>query len=138
MPSARRTLVASRGPDDRVGLLRLRCPPRRLAEGRDLMGINAISWRRIQTLNEQLGERFVHVYTYSHHKHWYWTGMRIDGTTATIDTRNLTVEEDEYDEKDLTSTQRLLRDRSTATEHDLEWLAMLDERAAHLASAAGQ
>jgi hypothetical protein len=91
------------------------------------MGINAISWRRIRTLNEQLSERFVHVFTYSHHKHWYWTGIRIDGTSATIDTRNLTCEEDPL--TDLTTTQRLLMDRSTATEHNREWLAELDERA---------
>lgn len=94
------------------------------------MGINAISWRRILTLNERLGERFVHVYTYSHHKHWLWTGIRIDGSSATIDTRTLAVEENPP--TDAGSTQWLLRDRSRVTEHNREWLRELDERAAQL------
>lgn len=97
------------------------------------MGINAISWRRIRTLNERLGgEKFVHVFTYSHHQHWLWTCMRIDGTTATVDTRDFTITITEDDDEDETTTQRLLRDRSKATERDMDWLAELDDRARQL------
>lgn len=99
------------------------------------MGLNTISWRRIRTLNERTGEQFVHVVVSSHGQHWYWTGIRSDGSSAVIDTRDMTVTEEDPTDPDCwpTTTQGLLRDRSHVNEHNADWLRILDERAAELA-----
>lgn len=102
------------------------------------MGLNTISWRRVKTLNARLGEQFVHAVVSSHHQHWYWTGIRIDGSSAVIDTRDMTVTEEDPADPDYmqTTTQGLLRDRSRVTEHTADWLRTLDERAAELSEPA--
>lgn len=96
------------------------------------MGLNAISWRRIRTLNQRLDEKFVHVVVCSHAEHWFWTGIRIDGSAAYVDTRDWSVTPEEPGDPG-TTTQYLLRSRQHGDRPDLkDWLRILDERAAEL------
>lgn len=88
------------------------------------MGINPLSWKRIRALNRRLDERFVHVYTYSHHEHWIWVGLRYDGSAAAIDTRTWSVTPTEID----STTVELLRSRWARTSEQAEWLDTLHRR----------
>jgi len=95
------------------------------------MGANAISWKRVQRVNRRLEEQFVHASTSSHGEWWRWFCIRHDGTAASVNTRTWEVEEEP---RQVTSTQRLLRERRPTAYllDETDWLAELDERAATL------
>ena len=99
------------------------------------MGLNNIAWKRVQRVNRELGERFVHASTSSHGEWWVWGMVRHDGTSVLYDTR--TGELDAVDTLH-TSTERLLRTRMPY-EHsrgwEEPWLAELDARSASLTDA---
>lgn len=90
------------------------------------MSGSAISWRRIQKLNRDRGERFVHAWTY---EHGVWVCIRHDGSTAEVDVVGGTTREDPAHNS---TTVDLLRTRSPRTPQDASWLAELDERATAL------
>lgn len=95
------------------------------------MGINALSWKRIRALNRRLGERFVHVYTYSHHEHWMWVALRHDGSAVDVDTRTWTTAPAELQASE-SSAVHLLTTREPKTEAHADFLRLVDERYAEV------
>jgi len=91
---------------------------------------SAIGWKRIQRVNRDHGERFVHAWT-SNSPPYGWLCLRHDGSAATFNPATGVIEPVEDPG---TSTQHLLRERRETYPGSLEWLAELDERHAAIST----
>lgn len=90
------------------------------------MGLNSLSWRKVQRVNREHGTRFVHGVLYSHHKFWVWELIDIAGNAVDYDTRAKTFTP--VESRDGATTTQLLLQNGPSTDAQREWFDELHRR----------
>lgn len=94
------------------------------------MSVNHLTWRKVRTLNEKMGERFVCAWTMSHgrDRNW-WYCIRFDGSALWVNAKDSEIPNIERPEEFYsTSTQSMLRKGEPISPQDQEWFAILRAR----------